>query len=482
MKLLELYTSILNYSGVSVIEDGSTQINFLGKVRENEAEGKRILMPYPKVLKQSDPATTMIFHPFREYVNRGESPIVRKLRKLISIRLNVAVIALIDRFINLLNSPALHKEFSPQQRELIKSITSIDLDPAKFLSASWKLFEEKPDSFAINLYLKKNGSLRGKKYNRVGVVSFTFYDSIKSTTLSEKQKKALYQLFNFIFPGSLDDPESYNEGTESAQCPWLDALLRSSYNVVSRIQELASLYKPYIKDPETDEIPEELVFDVKWVDEMDRLNQYASEIAMIPSQVGNEGVAERALAVPTSENKAADAAFRAINQPAAPTMPAPLPPSTSMMPQTVTTPLPYHVPTQPQQTPPPVAASPKLADGRLDPTVLLQGQMQPGGVSPSMGLMSIGARMAPQQQFSQQEMQIIYTVMRMAHENPTLYQATLSQLPIHLQNAIANNAVPTMATAQHPYATMMGMGGQQQMGQQMGQQGGYGMSNGPIRV
>lgn len=90
--------------------------------------------------------------------------------------------------------------------------------------------------------------------------------------------------------------------------------------------------------------------------------------------------------------------------------------------------------------------------------------------------------MAPQQQFSQQEMQIIYTVMRMAHENPTLYQATLSQLPIHLQNAIANNAVPTMATAQHPYATMMGMGGQQQMGQQMGQQGGYGMSNGPIRV
>lgn len=482
MKLLELYSSILKYSGVSISEDGSTQIDFLGKTLENEAEGKRIFMPYPKVLKQSDPTKTMIFHPFREYVNRGESAIVRKLRKLISVRLNVAVIALVDRFINLLNSPALHKEFSPQQRELIKAITSTDLDPAKFLSASWKLFEEKPDSFAISLYLKKNGSLRGKKYNRVGVVSFTFYDSIKATSLSEKQKKALYQLFNFIFPGSLDDQESYNEGTESTQCPWLDALLRSSYNVVSRIQELTSLYKPYIKDPETDDIPEELVFDVQWVDEMDRLNQYASEIAMIPSQVGNEGDAERVLAVPTPKNTAADAAFRAINQPTAPAMPAPLAATAPAMGQTVTTPLPYQVPVQPQpmqQAPVAAAPSPKLADGRLDPTVLLQGQMQAGGVSPSMGLMSIGARMAPQQQFTQQEIQIVHAMLRMAQENPTLYQAQLSQLPHHLRDAITNSAVPAMGMAQHPYATMMGMGGQSQMPQYSS----YGMvNNGPIRL
>lgn len=317
MKLIELYERILNYVGVVVDEKGATAISIAGRTEPTMINGKRLVMPTHEAL-HSTGTDIVIFHPFQEYVNRGESDVVRKLRRIINVRLNLAVTAIMDGLLRLLESPGDHKHLDHQQRELLIAVTAGKLKNsngesvlrAKLATMVAKRFPEQPDSFCCNIFMKKSGTFKGIKHQRIGVVSFGFYETLEknSSQFNKDQYATLTQLFEFIFPESNEElSEAWNGYSDSAECPWLDCLLKSSYNVVSRIRELTSLYSDFMTSPETGKIPDELIFDVSWIDELDNLQAYKQEILLIPSQAGNEGAVETTQAAATNPVLAAAA-------------------------------------------------------------------------------------------------------------------------------------------------------------------------------
>ena len=85
-KLLHLYENILDYCSMKPDSKGKVNISFVfedgkdGEVTPAMLEGRQLVMPTPEQFKTYDPDKVIIFHPLQEYVNRGESEVVKSLR------------------------------------------------------------------------------------------------------------------------------------------------------------------------------------------------------------------------------------------------------------------------------------------------------------------------------------------------------------------------------------------------------------------
>lgn len=470
MKLIELYEHILNYSGVYADPDGTTKIVLEGNVQPCLVNEKQLMLPHDFVLKKP-PENIIVFHPFNEYVNRGESDIVRKLRRMINIRINLGIMTLADKLLQLLESASDHKHLSPQQRELVTSVKG-KFKPAsgeselraKLASFATKIFVETPDSVFLNIYLKKSGTFKGEKHARVGVVSFPFYEALADYNgFTKDQKETILSLFEFIFPGSKDDAESYNGYSDSMGCPWLDCLLKTSYNMVSRMTELTSLYKDFIEKMNEEGIPSSLIFDREWVDEMDNLEKYQKEILLIPTQAGNEGIVEK----PVIASPVAASAMAAANAPVRTQVPATPSPVQSSPQGNTTTPIPYASPAdrfvQPIQQPMPHQAQVQqpavTADGMLDLSKMLPGAQalyanQMGYPAMTGAVPSLGVLVAPNPIQQQQEAMYLNNL---AATNPAMFQAVMAQRGMQSQQPMMQQQMMPQVPYYPPQqAPMMG--------------------------
>lgn len=287
-KLYTLYQNILDFAGFRVEDDGKLLVTLNGREFPADIDGKQMMFPYDTALKKFEPEKHVIFHPLQEFINRGESDVVRKLRRVINIRLNLATLSMIDGLMMILSSPALHAKMNPQQRELIKSVDHVDeVLRGKFMSASTGAFGDNPDALFLNIYTKKSGTFKGERHARVGVVTFPIFDAVPDAFKKFKDAdwKKILQIMEFIFPGE-DEKEAYNGFSDSTDCPWLDCLLRTSINLTGRLNELWDLYGKFIDEENM------IRFNMDWVDGFDNLQAYKKEIMMIPSQRGNEGESE----------------------------------------------------------------------------------------------------------------------------------------------------------------------------------------------
>lgn len=326
-KLHTLYAQILEFAGIKIENDGRLTIDFKDRQFPAEIGGKRMVMPYDEILRQLDSEKEIVFHPFQEFINRGESDVVRKLRRIINIRLNIATLAAIDAMMEILSNPALHAKMSPQQREVIKSVGEVDgVLRGKFMALATTAFAENPDALFVNIYTKKSGVFKGNKHARVGVVTFPIYEStaFAGTKLGKKGSwETILQIINFVFPGSQDDAEAYNSYSDSTDCPWLDCLLRTAINVTERLNEIVRIYGNLIDGDNL------VTFNMDWVDGFDNLNTYKKEIALIPSQRGNEGEIE----AKATNGPAAALSPAAVAGPATLPATAPVQPAVQMQPQ-----------------------------------------------------------------------------------------------------------------------------------------------------
>lgn len=293
-KLNRLYTNILSYA--SLLPDGAGKIktSFVFDDADGDyvkIEGRELVLPTDENLKSYHPEKVVVFHPLQEFVNRGESDVVKLLRHQVNYRLNYTVLVVASGLLNLVASSAIHKELSPEQRELIRSVPEADpAAVARFTEFVVKRFGTAPGRFFCNVYLKKAGTFQGQKHARIGVVQFPYYEIFSDPDDTKKLKKGDEAIFKsimqFIFPESDTDAEAYNNFSDHRDAPWLDCLLKTSYNLAGRLNELLKLYKPYIDDAD------KYLFNTGWIDPIDDLEPYRAEIRRIPSQKGNEGTTE----------------------------------------------------------------------------------------------------------------------------------------------------------------------------------------------
>lgn len=285
-KLQEIYRSILRFAGMEADAQGYISTAIEDKRLPAFIEGLRMVLPTDNHLRSFNPKEKIIFHPLTENILRGESEIIEKLKKVINIRLNYTIGVVGSSLLSLVASPERHHKLSPEQAELLTSIADCDdKSITNFISVMVSSMKVDPERVFANVYLKRGGTYQGKRYSRVGIVTFPMYEQLladKVDKIRVKDKETFRQLFNFIFPG-LDDAESYNFGSDSHIAPYLEALMRTSANIASRLNDILLMYKDYIDNAEG------IMFDPEWMEEFQDLASLAPEIRKVPVQFGNEG-------------------------------------------------------------------------------------------------------------------------------------------------------------------------------------------------
>ncbi len=293
MQITDLYKAILASMNVIADENGLLSLKYMDSTHRVLVNGKRLTLPTDELLRIGDWSNLQPFHPLSENLLReGESPVGKKLKTLINLRLGTIVTDLMSQFIQLGFDTKSHAKLSPKAQELLSHIQEVDEKTVAAVDKILEAVSEEGPSKIINIYLKRGGKYRGEKVARLAVVSFPIITDeferndgvIYGVKLRKKDYAAVLGLLKYILP-DCDDLEAYNAPSNSLEAPYFDALIHAYINVARRLNEVVKIHKKQLENAE------ELTIDLSWADAVENLAAYRG---LIPTLAGNEGeVAEK---------------------------------------------------------------------------------------------------------------------------------------------------------------------------------------------
>lgn len=286
MNIIELYESILK--SVNFVVDENHLVSYVigsNKVPV-QVSGKRLVLPVHEVLSNPDWNATIAFHPLSEAIIRGESPVFRKLKIACLNRLTTVATCLVTELMGIAVDHDYHKKLSPTQNEFLDLIPNVKEETLTKLEKLLDVMSIDGEHRFVNMYVKRGGEWKGKKYQRVCVVDFPLVQELKSEGTyacgvnlgSLKNKKAITALVNYVLPDA--EGETYSFGSNSLAAPNLHALLTSYAKMASKLNRVTNLFKKHLDNP--GDLHIELGFEKHIAD----LAQYRD---LIPSLTGNEG-------------------------------------------------------------------------------------------------------------------------------------------------------------------------------------------------
>ena len=304
--LIEFYKKALEFVGMKADDDGLISMHLMGSSKDVTINGQRLCLPTDERLR--NPGDLVFFHPLCESILYGESEVNERYRAAFNIRLNTVVVSLISNLLRIASSPALHDSLTPIQSKIITSLKDADDKLfTNFTEMAIKLVKESPDKPFVNLYVKRSGEIHGKHFARVGVVTFTFLDTLNEATdhciSKEKANKVagvklrtrtpndamiLRNAYNIVFPGA--GPTGvmdgiYNSGSDRKVAPFFDATLRSAMELARRVNDVIDIF--------SDKIAEADLLRFCCIDELALMNEDESELKrigrLVPTLPFNEG-------------------------------------------------------------------------------------------------------------------------------------------------------------------------------------------------
>lgn len=307
MKLLEIYKAILAAAGLVVTEDNFVSSNVDGKLSPFLVGGKRLTLPTFDHQRNPDKSNMVLFHPLCENTLRGESEVMAAFRAALNANLQYVIGWLSYQLLTINGSVDLHATLTQDQHEFLSKVKQIDENTLKFLEKIMKAMPvgQVGKCFA-SIFVKRSGEVGGKKYARVGVVSFPLYNELKSTTSKEskevygvkvtrnRDRDALIALYEYLIP-NVEVPGSHNVGSNDLIAPNLDALMRGFMSVAGPLNDVINLFFDKLHEPE------KILFNADWVEAFGDLKELQNEIRSVPMQAGNEGAANKAMPEPIAQ-------------------------------------------------------------------------------------------------------------------------------------------------------------------------------------
>lgn len=288
----KFYLSILDYAGLKY-EDGIIK-NKNEKMGEFTLDGKYITLPYFDNLK--NPNNRVIFHLLNENYIKPETALFNLYKKRLIAEINIKLSHLI---ISLLTVAS---DINMQQRvrntkllELIANIGEADMKSIEnffsLFKASKKANEE---AFILDIFIKKNGEINGTPYVAIGRINFIMPNEILKVIsnsdssdykvfgckLRKKDIITFNNIFQALFP-NFTDPNVYIEGTDNRIFRMLNILLKTSYMITSRVNEVADLLEE-LNEPTLR--VDEIKFNHDWTEVIEKLYEMNNEIRLIPNQ------------------------------------------------------------------------------------------------------------------------------------------------------------------------------------------------------
>jgi hypothetical protein len=306
--MLKFYEALLDAAGLVVTADGCVSIKTSKDAKPLTMKGKRLVLPTREHLSAPSPDTKVIFHPLVENVMRGESEVFERFRMAINGRMNVVFGTIVHTLLQLGTSEADQKKLSPEQTEFLSKVKNAD---EKTLLAYKKVMDSlsatQHQKLFVSMFIKRGGTVADKRYARVGVVHFPLYNELKKgeselhgVKLRVKDREALIGLLDYILPEQ-DIAGVYNRGSNSTVAPSLEALLLSVQSIAAPLNDLIDRFAGIL--------PENLLINSDWVEQLVSLDELLNEIRSTPMQAGNEGTVPGTEAAATQASTQAQTAF-----------------------------------------------------------------------------------------------------------------------------------------------------------------------------
>lgn len=277
--ILKIYESILRFAGLTTDDDGFIKVKLNDKKSEYiSVDGSNLVLPTKNQLESIMNNDKIIFHPLCENVLRGETPVLKKYRQALNIKLNYVTGIIIQTILKIALDTSIHKDLESGQNNILTLFKECD---AKTLSNFVSLLHNKkvkPDRLFVNIYLKKGGVYKTKKYSVASIISFPFYEDIDNLNIRKKDKEIYKRILEYMFL-NIDIKEEYNYGSTSRIAPLTDSLLTGALGLASRLNDQLSLFKDHISNFEV------LMFDDNWVEHFKDLEAIRNEIGKIPSHI-----------------------------------------------------------------------------------------------------------------------------------------------------------------------------------------------------
>lgn len=396
----KFYLSMLSYAGLTYDEAIIKNVNeTIGPIA---IDGKHLTLPYFDNLK--NPNGRLVFHPLNENYTSPENTVFEFYKTRLVLELNIKLSYMIINLMTIASDVQLQQKIkSSKLINIISNIGETDMilieNFAHMMKASRKVNSE---AFLFDIFLKKNGEINDTPYGAIGKINFIAANEI-AKSLEEKDREykvfgyklrkkdllALSNIFNILFP-DFSDKVKYTEGTDNKVFRYMNILLKTSYMISDRLNELCNLLEE-LKEPTLKLV--DCYSDLDWVSTLEDLYGMATEIRLIPNQLD--------LAIESQNHKLlvdeSRAAVAEVSQP--------VQPRTEFVPQVqqqqFQPPVPVHTQVQqPQQ--PQVLSAEDIIKGNLtmpnSPVSMMPG-MAPAMMPGMMPGMVPGMTMPQQQQF-----------------------------------------------------------------------------------
>lgn len=375
----KFYNSILDFSGL-VLSDNIIK-NKSDKMGDITIDDKFLTLPYFSNLK--NPEGRMIFHLLNENYTNPETTIFDFYKKRLTLELNLKLSYIIVNLISVASDVQIQQRIkSSKLINLISNIGEVDhILIENFLNLIKASKKSNSEAFIFDIFLKKNGEINDTPYAAIGKINFILANEI-SKSLEDKEREykvynyklrkkdllALNNIFNIIFP-DFNDKGKYSEGTDNKIFRYLNILLKTSYMIADRVNEISDLLEE-VKEPSLN--LEECRSNLEWIGQLEELYTMSNEIRLIPNQTDISSESHR---LKLDETKAS------IEQP--------IENRQEFIPANVSAAHPV-VAQQPQPMPQPMQ-QPK----QLSPEDIIKGNVNPGmmPMQPGMGMMPMGPGM-----------------------------------------------------------------------------------------
>ncbi|NTV77643.1 MAG: hypothetical protein HGA25_00490 [Clostridiales bacterium] len=288
----KFYLSMLGYAGLSF--DDNVIKNTNDQLGDITIDGKHLTLPYYDNLK--NPNGRMIIHPLNESYTNPETTVFNFYKKRLVLELNLKLSYMIVNLITVASDVQIQQRIkSSKLINIISNIGETDMilneNFANVLRASKKVNSE---AFLFDIFLKKNGEINDTPFAAIGKINFIMANEITKSLedkdreykvfgykLRKKDLLALTNIFNILFP-EFTDKVKYSEGTDNKVFRYLNILMKTSYMIADRLNELCELMEE-LKEPTLRLV--DCYSDMDWVRQLDDLYGMAGEIRLIPNQL-----------------------------------------------------------------------------------------------------------------------------------------------------------------------------------------------------
>lgn len=291
--LKDLYEDMLDAFGLPIDEHGLVYSHLGDDAYPFIVNGKRMVLPHRELLRQGLPDEAIAFHPLSENVARNAmSPMLKKLRLTANVRLTSVISILMIDLMEIAVDKNAHANLNPTQKKFLQQVPDVDQKTVKAVQNVINKVDPSGPNRLVNIYLKRGGEIRGKKYMRTGIAAFPITKEFNNeeheifgVKMRKKDMQAIRNLFYYIVPGA-NDEMNYSAGNVSTTAPFFDALMGAFGNVAWQLNTITKRFKKVLQDTDS------FMINLNWFSELPNLDSYKD---LIPVMEGNDGeIAEEA--------------------------------------------------------------------------------------------------------------------------------------------------------------------------------------------